>query len=68
MFSLFSRVPCLLTYLYLMLNNEEYVDERVLVSIAKECNVDVNLSIKLLINMGVLKPYRPGIYKVQRFS
>ena len=68
MLSVFGKLTCVLITLSMTVGDTEYVDDETLRSILNECNVDYKLGVRTLQNLGVIKPYRPGVYKIIKLS
>mgnify|MGYP001772870595 CR=1 FL=1 len=65
---MFGKLTCVLITLSMITNDTEYIDDATLRSIFNECNVDYKLGVRALEIMGILKPYRPGVWKIIKLS
>ena len=68
MLSVFSKLTCVLITLSMTVQGTEYVDDETLRSVLNECNVDYKLGVRALQNLGIIKPYRPGVWKIIKLS
>ena len=68
MLNLVSTLACIVIKLNMAYGNSEYVDESQLDEVLNSCTNEVNLWKNILVTMGIIKPYRPGVYKVLKSS
>ncbi|AZI75794.1 hypothetical protein SBFV2_gp27 [Sulfolobales Beppu filamentous virus 2] len=66
MLNILGKLTCVLITLSMIAQESEYVDEETLRSVFNECNVDYKLGVRTLQVTGIIKPYRPGIYKISK--
>lgn len=46
--------------------DSKYIEEYELFQIIQQCGMPPELGRDILINLGIVKPYRPGVYMLQK--
>ena len=57
-------IGCVIIMLSLARSGSKYIEEGELMEIVQRCGMQPDLGIDILVNLGIVKPYRPGIYAI----
>ena len=58
----FRFIGCVVMMLSLSRGNSRYIEEGELLQIVQQCGMPPELGRDILVNLGIVKPYRPGVY------